>query len=517
MRSTLGRGRSRRIGVVAVLAAAALVLSGCTSWFLPPRATSSPTNENVAADLAPYYHQALIWSACDGGFQCTTAKAPLDWSNPGGASIKLALIRKTASGHRLGSLLVNPGGPGASGYDFVRDSLSFAVDSTLQSSYDIVGFDPRGVGHSTPVKCESSPKQLDKFLFTVVKAKPGSAAWVAQQKKSTAAFGANCLKYTGALLGHVDTVSAARDLDLLRAALGDKKLNYLGYSYGTLLGQVNASLYPTKVGRMVLDGVVDPAVSNFQLGLDQAKSFETDLDNYLKACASSGNCPLTGSYETDHQQVISLLSSLTASPLRNADGRELDGAAMGLAIAIPLYQENSADLLSNLFASVMKGDPKFAFQLLDSYYDRNANGTYSDNSTEANIAIDCLDYPQDFSPATLSSQAAKVTAAAPLLAPSFAYSVGCWNWPFKPTGKPSVITADGAGPILVVGTTRDPATPYALAQAVAGQLSSGHLVTYNGDGHTAYNKGTTAGNKCVNRAVDNYFVSGTVPAQDPEC
>jgi len=517
MRSLQGRERSRRIGVVAILASVALVLSGCTSWFLPPRATSVPTDEKVAAALAPYYHQVLMWTACDGGFQCTAAKAPLDWSNPGGASIKLALIRKPASGHRLGSLLVNPGGPGASGYDFVRDSLSFAVDSTLQSNYDIVGFDPRGVGHSTPVKCESSPKQLDKFLFTVSKFTPGSAGWVAQQKKSTANFGANCLKYTGALLGHVDTVSAARDLDLLRAALGDKKLNYLGYSYGTLLGQVNASLYPSKVGRMVLDGVVDPAVSNFQLGLDQAKSFETDLDNYLKSCSGSSACPFTGSYSDDHAQVISLLSSLSASPLRNSDGRELDGSAMGLAIAIPLYQENSSDLLDTLFTSVMKGDPKFAFQLLDSYYSRNANGTYSDNSTEANIAIDCLDYPQDFSPATLSKQAAEVTAVAPILAPSFAYSIGCWDWPFKPTGKPSVITADGAPPILVVGTTRDPATPYSLAQAVAKQLSSGHLVTYDGDGHTAYNKGTSAGNKCVNSAVDNYFVKGTVPAKDPHC
>src|ERR1019366_774854 len=197
---------------VAALVGVSLLLGGCSSIFLPPKLTSTPTNETVAADVAPYYHQVLTWKSCGNGMQCTKAKAPLDWSKPAGASISLALIRHLATdGHPLGSLLVNPGGPGGSGYDFIRDSLSFAVDKTLQQNYDIVGFDPRGVNHSSAINCYTDPAMLDNYIYGLPKAAIGTDAWITEVEQQNKTFGGDCAKYTGALLGHVDTVSAAKD------------------------------------------------------------------------------------------------------------------------------------------------------------------------------------------------------------------------------------------------------------------------------------------------------------------
>jgi pimeloyl-ACP methyl ester carboxylesterase len=517
---TSPRAVSRRLGIVAGLVAAAVVLSGCSSWFLPPTASSAPTDESVAADLAPYYHQVLVWTACDGGFQCTVAKAPLDWSNPSGASIKLALIRKQATGsHRLGSLLVDPGGPGASGVDFVKDSLSFAVDSRLQSSYDIVGFDPRGVNHSSAITCYSNPKSLDSVIFGIPSGPIGSDEWVTATEKTYEKFGADCLHYTGKLLGHVDTVSAARDLDLLRAALGDKKLNYLGYSYGTLLGQTYANLYPKKTGRLVLDGVLDPTASLNEVTELQAEGFEHELRRFLAECPSIKGCPFGSNVNRSMTEIRSLLDSLEASPLRNTDGRELGGEAMVSAIITPLYNVDNWSALVELFKTVMKGDPGYAFGIADAYYNRDTKtGTYNNNSYQAFNAINCLDYPSDPNLAAMRAEAVRLNRLAPVIGHLMAYGdTYCYKWPFKSVDTPGPLPAVGSAPILVIGTTGDPATPYAMAKHVSTILQNGHLVTYHGDGHTAYNKGTSKGNICVNNTVDDFFVNGTVPKTDPEC
>nr|WP_194241642.1 alpha/beta hydrolase [Galbitalea soli] len=505
----------RRGSVLALLTAVTLLLTGCVSWFLPPSATSNPTGEKVAADLAPYYHQVLHWSACGSGMQCTTAKAPLDWSNPSGASIKLALIRQQAtSGHSLGSLLVNPGGPGASGYDFVRDSISYATSSTLQKNYDIVGFDPRGVNHSSAIKCYQSPKVLDSFLYDIPAGTPGSDGWIAELEKAQKDFGAECLKYTGSLLGQVGTISAARDLDLLRAALGDTKLNYLGYSYGTLLGATYANLYPSHTGHLVLDGAVDPTVTPFELSATQAQGFEHALRKFLAGCPKLTGCPFGSDVDQDMASIRGLLDRLDVSPLRAADGRKLGSAVMFTAIIYPLYNVDNWGALVDLFRSVAKGDPSYAFQLADGYNGRNKDGTYSDNSTEAFTAINCLDYPSDPTVSTMRADAAKLDKLAPVFGHLMAYGgTGCYDWPFKPTRVAGQITAAGSAPILVVGTTGDPATPYVWAKHVAAMLQNGHLVTYNGEGHTAYNKS----NACVNQTVDNFFVHDTVPSSDPNC
>ena len=511
--------RSIRAGLIAALVGVSLVLGGCTSIFLPPKLTSTPTNETVTADLAPYYHQVLQWKSCGDGMQCTMAKAPLDWSKPTGASISLALIRHLATnGHPLGSLLVNPGGPGGSGFGFIKDNLTYAVDSTLEKNYDVVGFDPRGVGSSTRVKCYSDPKVLDDYIYSIPQSPIGSDGWISELENDNKKFGADCLEYTGALLGHVDTVSAAKDLDLLRAALGDKKLYYLGYSYGTLLGQTYANLFPKKTGRLVLDGVVDPTITPFELDADQAKGFELNLRAFIAKCPKMKNCPFTGSVAQSEASIRGLLDKLDVSPIRNKDGRELGSETMFTAIILPLYSVDNWPALVELFNSVDAGDASYAFQLADAYNDRNANGTYKDNETEAFTAINCLDYPSDPDVATMRAEEVKLDKMAPVFGHLMSYGgTSCYQWPYKPTRTAGALAAKGSAPIIVIGTTGDPATPYAMAQHVATLLENGHLITYHGNGHTAYNKDTSPADECVNTAVDNFFVHGTVPKSDPQC
>ena len=507
----------RALTAVAVAMIVLVPLSGCVSWFLPPTAgsTSTPTAEDVAPGLEPLYTQVLKWSNCDGGMQCATAKAPLDWSDPGGDAIELSLVRQPAtSGTALGSLLVNPGGPGGSGFDFVKDTVDYATDERLQSSFDIVGFDPRGVNRSTPVTCYSDPSELDAFIYDILPGAPGSDGWIAAANATTAKFGERCLELTGPLLGHVDTPSAARDLDMLRAILGDETLNYLGYSYGTLLGQVYAELFPTKTGRLVLDGAVDPASDDFEGTATQAQGFESALTAFLEDCRSQKDCPFSGSVDASLTTIRALLDALDASPIANADGRQLGSSAMFTAIILPLYNADNWGSLRQLFATVFTGDASYAFELADTYNGRDPDGAYAGNQTEAFISINCLDAHGDGDITQMRSEAAELTRLAPVFGPQMSWGgTGCPNWPVPSKRDRTPIVAPGSADIIVVGTTNDPATPYSWAQTVAATLENGHLVTYDGEGHTAYNKS----NDCVNNAVDDFLIDGTVPSADPKC
>lgn len=503
------------MAVIAVAAVVALTLSGCVTWFLPAKAerTSTPAPEKVSAELQAFYGQHLTWSGCASGMQCATAKAPLDWSDPAAGEIELALIRHPASGNKIGSLLVNPGGPGGSGYDFVKDSVDYATDSALQDRFDVVGFDPRGVGRSSAVKCYG-PAQMDEYLYGITPGVRGSDQWIAENATASRDFGAACSTNTGDLLDRVDTVSAARDLDLLRAVLGDSKLYYLGYSYGTYLGAVYAELYPGRTGRLALDGALDPAATNFDVTKVQAQGFESALRAYLADCLSQSNCPFRGTVDDGMRSVAELLASVDKSPIRNSDGRLLGASTLVTAIITPLYQADAWSYLSSMFTSVMKGNASAAFTLADSYNSRNSDGTYKDNSTEAFMAINCLDYTYNADPAVMRAQAAELTKAAPVIGPYMAYGdIGCANWPYTSTVEREPIAAKGSAPILVIGTTNDPATPYVWAKNLAGELENGHLLTYKGEGHTAYNKS----NSCVNDAVDAYLIDGTLPPEGKTC
>lgn len=496
-------------------AAVSVLLSGCFLASGKPDNVSTPTGEKVAAELQEFYDQVLEWDDCmDGDFQCTIAQAPLDWSDPGRESIRLALIRTTATGDRLGSLLVNPGGPGGSGVSFVRDSVDYATSARLQERYDIVGFDPRGVGESSAVDCYDDPDELTDFIYELSPNQRGTEAWIDDLERSNAEFGAACLEHTGELLGFVDTVSAARDLDLLRAVLGDEKLNYLGYSYGTLLGATYADLYPGRTGRLVLDGAIDPATTDFEVTATQAQGFESALRAYLADCLTGAECPFDGTVDEAMTGIAALFDRLDASPLRAEDGRMLGSSAMFTAIILPLYSVETWEYLTMLFDDVRRGSAEIAFSLADSYYSRDEDGTFSDNSTEAFIAINCLDYTPTSTRETLPAEAQELARLAPVLGPQMSYGgTSCEEWPYPATRDRVPIAASGSGPILVVGTTNDPATPYKWAVALADQLENGHLVTYDGEGHTAYNKS----NSCVDDAVEGYLIDGTVPQADPLC
>ena len=511
----------RSLLLVGVAVAVTTMLSGCLQWFLPTTAptTSTPTGEKVAANLQDYYDQVLTWAPCGNGMQCTTARAPMDWANPEDAEITLALIRQPASGARLGSLLVNPGGPGGSGYDFVLNSVDYATSDDLQSRYDIVGFDPRGVGRSSAVSCYDDPAFMDQFTYgdteIVDYGAPGSDSWIAENERAGAEFAASCLEYTGALLEFVDTISAARDMDLLRAILGDEKLNFLGYSYGTFLGATYADLYPEKTGRLVLDGALDPSTSDFDVTKTQAMGFESAFRAYLADCLGRAECPFAG--QTVDEAMAStgeLLTRLETQPLPAADGRLLWSGTMFTAIILPLYSQDNWPYLDDLFTEVTQGQTATAFFLADAYNGRSPNGTYLDNSTEAFLSINCLDYVSESTNESMRAEAALLAEAAPLFGPVMSYGGSlCKAWPFPSTRERVAIAAEGSSDILVVGTTNDPATPYVWAVQLADQLANGQLVTYQGEGHTAY----TSGDACVVGVVDAYFVDGTVPGSDPMC
>lgn len=511
------RRTTRGFVAIAILAAAAVGLTGCISWFEPPTGStvSTPTDEAVAAELEPYYRQIITWEGCGGGLQCATAIAPLDWSDVEAGEIALALVRQPAtSGSRVGSLLVNPGGPGGSGYDFIRESLDYATDERLQAAFDVVGFDPRGVGRSTAVTCYEDPVELDEYIYGIVPGEWGSDEWLAESSEATRAFGERCLELTGPLLGLVDTASAARDVDMLRAALGDRTLKYLGYSYGSLLGQVYAELFPEKTGRLVLDGAVDPAATDFEGTAAQAVGFEGALRAFLEDCGTASDCPFHGDVDESMTQIRQLLDRLNASPLTASDGRKLGSSAMFTAIILPLYNQGNWVYLRQLFSDVFDGSAEYAFQLADSYNGRNPDGTYLDNQTEAFISINCLDERGDGSVETMRAEAEELRELAPVFGPQMSWGgTGCPNWPVPAVRERAPIVAAGSADILVLGTTNDPATPYQWAVTVAATLENGHLVTYEGEGHTAYNKS----NQCINDVVDAFLIDGVVPDSDPRC
>jgi len=502
-----------RAAVAGVLVAL-LALTGCVPSFLSPAGpVSTPTGEEVEEALQPFYTQVLEWEQCGDGLGCATATAPLDWEHPDGGEIDLALVRHVATGDRLGSLLVNPGGPGGSGYEFIADSLDYAVGAPLQERFDIVGFDPRGVGRSSAVACYDAV-QMDGYLYGIVPAERGSDEWIEAVGAASAAFGEACSEQTGELLAEVDTVSAARDLDLLRAILGDAELNYLGYSYGTFLGATYAELYPETVGRLVLDGAIDPSASDAEVTEAQAVGFEGALLAYLEDCMSGDECPFSGSPDAAMAEVGRLLASVDASPLRGTDGRMVGADTLLTAIIYPLYSAESWPYLSEMLESVMFGEADVALAFADGYNGRNDDGTYRDNSTESFRAINCLDYSYQDDATLMREKAAAIAAAAPTIGPYFGFGdLSCVNWPHQGDRDREQIHAAGAAPILVIGTTGDPATPYEWAVSLADQLESGVLVSYDGEGHTAYNKS----NSCVSDTVESFFIDGTVPANDPLC
>ncbi|OEU90521.1 proteinase [Streptomyces abyssalis] len=522
---------------LAVLATAALLtMSGCSSSSdgadEPEGAPSSASSDRAAgrtgaeplkplpsavpADLKRYYEQKLSWRDCGSdGFQCAKMKAPLDYDDPDPAKdVELAVARKKASGKGkpIGSLLVNPGGPGGSAVDYVQQAAAVGYPPPVRRAYDLVGLDPRGVARSEPVRCLTD-KQMDSYTQTdqTPDDQRENAELVSAYKK----FAEGCEKRAGDLLGHLSTVEAARDMDVLRALLGDKKLNYVGASYGTYLGAFYAGLYPQRSGRLVLDGAMDPSLSMLRLNRDQTGGFETAFKAFAKDCIGRSDCPLGKKSTKDAGSRLSAFFEKTdAKPLPTGETRELTESQATTGVIRAMYDESSWPQLRDALTTAMDGNGADLLALADEYYERGPDGHYG-NIMFANPAVNCLDLPAAFSsPEEAKKAVPSFEKTSPVFGRGFAWAaLNCAYWPEKATGKPRSIDAKGADPILVIGTTRDPATPYAWAQGLAGQLDSARLLTYEGDGHTAYLRGGA----CINDTVDRYLLRGEAPKQDKKC
>lgn len=517
---------SRRTRAVVVAAVGALALAACAQAKVgsvtraeqpstsPSASTSAAPDPGTDPALARFYGQSLRWSGCGGSFQCAQLVVPLDYAKPDGDTIKVAVLRlPAASPDRLGALVTDPGGPGSSGVDFARAARAIFSEKVLDA-YDIVGFDPRGVQRTDAVRCMTD-KQYDAFLSG--DGTPETPAEVAQLEADFKALAQGCAARSGPILEHMSTAEVARDMDVLRAAMGEKKLDYVGFSYGTALGATYADLFPTRVGRMVLDGAVDPALGNVELQHGQAKGFELALRRFVEDCDQQADCPLPGGTQAGLDRILQLFDDAQAKPLFTGQpDRPLTQALAQGAVLSYLYFPAYGDWeqlrggLSDAFA----GDGSTLLAMLDERVERNQNGTYANNSPYAYFSVSALDDPNRPTTAEVAKLAEQWKKESPVVGDILAWPNALWQyWPVKATDKPHPVSAKGAPPILVVGTTYDPATPYPWAQSLAKQLDSGVLLTRVGDGHTGYGKGST----CTDNAVDRFLLTGTPPAAGTVC
>jgi pimeloyl-ACP methyl ester carboxylesterase len=430
---------------------------------------------------------------------------PVDYSHAKGATMHVAVIRKPASGKPQGSLIVNPGGPGASGLDYVRGSAG--TFSGVTGNFDLVSFDPRGVGRSKPIRCESS-SQLDAYVG--IDPTPDTAAEHAAMVRSSRAFAAACYRRNGQYLEHVGTIDAARDMDVLRAAVGDRKLTFYGGSYGTYLGAKYAQLFPHRIRAMVLDGALDPRQPTAAENRVQAIGFETNLRDFLADCVHNSGCPFPSS---DAEGGLDrLVAQVDAHPLA-VGSRHLGPGEFFEGLALGLYSTSYWSSLRSALGDVQKGDGQLLLAFSDALTERHADGSYA-NLIESNLAINCIDRPSPRQVSAYDASARAFARAAPHFGTPIAYgSLPCAFWRVPPVEQAHAVRAKGAPPIVVIGTTRDPATPYVWAKALARQLASGVLVTFDSDGHTAYEHG----NSCIVSAVNAYLNHRVVPRDGLRC
>jgi pimeloyl-ACP methyl ester carboxylesterase len=474
--------------------------------FAAPKPVATP----APAGLSAFYTQQLSFEDC-GSARCTWVKVPVDYADPEGDTTRIRVkIHPATSDGATRSLFVNPGGPGGSALDFA-DTLEDTFADDVLKTYDIVGVDPRGVGESSPLKCLTD-KQFD--AFTQTDPDPDDPAEVTALRRSMTELGQACVKRSGSLAAHVSTVEAAKDMDVVRALLGRSKLDWFGASYGTQLGSVYADLFPDRVGRMVLDGAVDPSLDSVEGSFAQATGFQRAIEAYAEKCAKTDSCPIGTDPEAGVQKVADLLQQLDAEPLPAGNGRQLTEGNAFYGIAVTLYDEKTWQYLTQGLAAAFKGDGSVLQILSDAYFERQQDGSYKTNGGQVIYAVSCLDAKDDLTLSETEAQVKRFQKASPVFGAALAWgALGCTDWPIKATNPLPTIDAKGAPPIVVIGTTRDPATPYESAEALASQLDSGVLVTREGDGHTAY----LSGNTCIVKAIDAYLVEGTVPKDGLTC
>ncbi|MFD5639046.1 alpha/beta hydrolase [Streptomyces sp. NPDC127077] len=506
-------------------AAAMLLLAGCGGGSSADGKAEGKNGDKAPTTAPPsggspglpssLVSQKLDWGRCKGtsdspapgsGWQCATLKAPLDYAKPGGETIGLALIRSKATGgrsKRIGSLLFNFGGPGGSGVS-TMPWYETAV-GPLHDRYDLVSWDPRGVAASEGVRCRG-----DKAIQAAesVDATPDDAAEEAAYLKDAQDFGKGCAKAAGRLLSHVSTTDTARDMDLMRQVLGDRRMHYFGISYGTELGGVYAHLFPKNVGRLVLDAVVDPSADTVGHAKNQTLGFQRALDDYLK---STGQDPKQGS-----RKIADLLKRIDANPLPTSGGRELGQTSALTGIVLPLYSEAGWPRLTKALKDAEGGDGSALLALADDYNDRDASGHYG-TTTHSQRVISCLDDKERPTPEETKKRLPEFERISPVFGDFMGWDTAGWchDWPVAGQYDSPEVSAPGAAPVLIVGNTGDPATPYEGARRMADELGKGVGVelTWKGEGHGAYGSGSD----CVDSTVNSYLLDGTVPKDGKVC
>ncbi|WP_055699974.1 alpha/beta hydrolase [Streptomyces silaceus] len=459
--------------------------------------------------------QKLDWGRCkapEGGtapgaqWQCSTLEVPLDHAKPDGETIGIALIRakSTGKGDRIGSLVFNFGGPGGSG---VSGLPSFGDSyAKLRERYDLVSFDPRGVAGSQGVRCRDD--KATQAAERRIDLTPDTAAEEKAYFEDAADFGAGCARGAKKLIGHISTTDAARDLDLLRQVLGDDKLHYFGVSYGTELGGTYAHLFPKRVGRLTFDAVVDPTADSVGHAENQARGFQRALDNYF---TSRGVAPEEGT-----AKVVKLLKKLDAEPMRTSGDRKLTESLASTGILVTLYSKQSWPTLSRALDDAEQGDGSTLLQLADAYNERDPSGRYGTQS-HAQRAISCVDSKGRTTPEEAKKSMDRFREISPVFGEFLGWDTAGWchDWPVAGLHDSPEVSAPGAAPILVVGNTGDPATPYEGARKMADELGKdvGVHLTWKGEGHGAYGNGSS----CVDGTINDYLLDGKVPEDGKVC
>jgi pimeloyl-ACP methyl ester carboxylesterase len=509
------------------LAAVIVVLAGCgiatgTSPTRPPSATPSASesatpapSEDASAGvtddpLAPFRDQAVDWQSC-GEAECASIEVPLDYADPDGDRVSLAVLRMPATGERRGTLFVNPGGPGGSATDYAR-AADYIVTPEIRDQFDIVGVDPRGVANSDPVECLTD---LDIDGLIALDGTPDDAAEEAAVLDAAVAVGAACEARGGPLALQMGTVDAARDMDIVRSVLGEERLDYLGKSYGSQLGEVYALMFPERVGRMILDGALPLGLDAVEVTKGQADAFEIVLRDFVAFCQlEMGECALSGTVDDGVLQLQEWLASLDSDPIVQ-DGRVVNEPVAAYAVLSYLYfpPGDYRDLTYALNDAILRRDATELLRLLDARISRDPSGRYLDNSTSAFYAVTCTDRPYTGGVEQVKALAEEWRATAPTFGPALAWGLlSCADWPATAEPLPPGDLAS-LPPILVVSTMDDPATPYAWGVQMAEELPGSGLLSWDAYQHTAYYQGS----ECIDEAVDAYLLDGTLPAEGTLC
>jgi pimeloyl-ACP methyl ester carboxylesterase len=486
-----------RTGKIAALATAlALIALSFTAY--------TQSQPDYPKTLSGYYAQEINWQSCNQDFQCATLAVPIDYKKLSTGTFEIALLKYEArTAKKLGSLIVNPGGPGGSGVDYAY-AAEYIFSPAILDRYDIVGFDPRGVSRSAPIRCLNDG-ELDANNSS--DSKPDNEKEFLKLLSDTKKYVEIC-KDKNKHLTSYGTANVARDLDILREAIGDKQLNYMGKSYGTYLGTLYAQFFPNKVGRVVLDGAVDPTISNFQQTLTQAIGFDKAFSSFTKDCTTKRNCTLPKGEVLAIAEMEKLFSQVAKNPLpTKTSNRKLSETMMVLGTASAMYESATGwPKLRKAIKEAQNGYGDKFLKLADEYTGRQSDGSYPNNEFDSGAVIDCLDVDEPRTVAQIKRDAEAYAQQAPLFGPYLAYG-GLTCKYFNQSKKVTIAPTTTTNPIVVIGTTGDPATPYEWAQGLNKLLINSVLVSLTGEGHT----GQGQGNACIDDQIDDFYLTGILP------